>query len=159
MNDAEAQAVAEAVRDAEKTMVAKAACDSIECMGPLFYATTDGQDNPDVVVCPLPLRPENDPEGCYTFDPTFDFDLTLFLEKLAEITKRELDLNDVIISYTNEALNISLLSEDDGEGEHRISSEELWIWIVREPPEYVEPGGTLMSDGSVVFDTPSPVEN
>jgi hypothetical protein len=144
--------------DAEKTMIAKAACDCIESMGPLFYATTDGEDDPDVLVCPLPLRPEEEPDG-YIFNRKFDFDLTFFLEKLGEITNRTLDLNDVIISYTNESLSISLLSEDDGEGEHRLSSEALWIEIIREPPEYVEPGGTLMRDGSIVFDAPSSLKD
>ena len=155
-------AVAEGLKklEAEKQLIAKAACDCIESMGPLFYTTTDGRDDPDVLVCPFPLRPEDDRDG-YIFDPDFSFDLSLFLGKLEALSEHTVGFDDVNITYSNDGLHVSLLGEDDQDdlSEAVIRSEILWIWILREPPDYVDVGGTLMNDGSVVFDKPMPAEN
>jgi hypothetical protein len=40
------------ISEAQKKLIAKLVCDSIECDGPLYYVITDGEDDPDVTVRP-----------------------------------------------------------------------------------------------------------
>lgn len=143
---------------AEKELIAKAVCESMESMGAFAYLTSDGEDNPDVEVWPFPLRAEGRETDHVVFARDFCFDLAVFLEQLESILDRTVALDDLLITYAHDGLDVIVLGKDLGAG--LIDSESsLWISILNAPPKEAAPRGTLTRAGAIVYDEPNPSEN
>ncbi len=121
-------------------------------MGSLYYVTTDGENDPDVEVCPFPLRGEGNNTDRIIFNPDFQFSLVQFLEKLEDLVEMPVGPESLDITYEAEGLTISVLDVND-------VWKSIWISILREPPKGIVAQGTLTNAGNVIYDHHMPQEN